>query len=99
MRIETIYHLLGKISITFASFEHGLVNLLEHLLTKGKDTLIVPYILKDMSISRLIQQTRSIAEVRLWKHKSIFSELKNILDDIDKLRNQRNLFLQRLSQS
>ena len=93
MSRETIYHLLGKISITFASFEHGLVNLLEYLLTKGKDTLVGPYILYDLPFARIIQQTRSIAKLRLWEHKSTFSELKKVLDDIDKLRCQRNLFI------
>lgn len=93
MSSETIYHLLGKISITFASFEHGLVDLLEYLLTKGKDTLVGPYILKDIPLWRKIKETRSVAELRLWEHKSTFSELKKVLDDFDKLRGRRNLFI------
>jgi hypothetical protein len=90
---ETIYHLLGKISVTFASLEHRLVNVLEYLLTEGKDTLVRPYILDDMPISRLIQQTRSAAELRLWEHKAIFTELNKTLKDIDHLREQRNIFI------
>jgi hypothetical protein len=93
MRTETIYHLLGKISITFASFEHASINLLDYLLTKGENTLIGPYILNDISIARLIQQISSVAELRLWKHKSTLADLKKIMKNIDTLRSKRNLFL------
>lgn len=93
MSCETIYHLLGKISVTFASLEHRLVNVLEYLLTEGKDTLVRPYILDDIPISRIIQKTRSIAELRLWEHKSTFVELEKVLNDIDDLRVQRNIFI------
>lgn len=93
MSCETIYHLLGKISVTFASLEHRLVNVLEYLLTEGTDTLVRPYILDDIPISRIIQQTRSVAKLRLWEHKSTFEELEKVLNDIDHLRVQRNIFI------
>jgi hypothetical protein len=93
MNGKTIYHLLGKVSVTFSSLEHRIVDLFEYLLTNGEDTLVRPYVLDDIPLSRLIKQTRSLAELRLWEHKSTFAKLKNILDEIDSLRVQRNIFI------
>lgn len=93
MNNETIYHLLGKISVTFASLEHGLVYLLEYLLTKKECSLVALYVLHGIPISRLIEKTLSIAEVRLLEHKSAFAKLKKVLDEINKLRVQRNWFI------
>jgi hypothetical protein len=93
MNNKTIYHLLGKISVTFASLEHGLVYLLEYLLTKKECALVALYVLHGIPISRLIEKTKSIAEVRLWEHKKTLKKLKIVLKDIDELRVQRNWFI------
>jgi hypothetical protein len=85
MSSQTIYHLLGEIAITFASIEYRLVNLLEYLLTDDNCSLVRPYILDDLSLSRRIQKIRDVAELRLWDHKPVFTKLKNILSDIDGL--------------
>ena len=93
MSNETIYHLLGEISVTFASLEHRLVNVLEYLLTDGEDTLIRPYILDDIPFSRCIQQTRAVAKLRLWEYKSILEKLNKVLNNVDDFRVQRNIFI------
>ncbi|OHB49718.1 MAG: hypothetical protein A2Y10_06050 [Planctomycetes bacterium GWF2_41_51] len=93
MNNETIYHLLGKISIAFASLEHGMVYLLEYLLTKEECSLVAVYILHGMSISKLIEKVRLIAKIRLLEHKAVFAKLEEILDNIDEFREQRNLFI------
>lgn len=93
MSSKTFFHLLGKISVTFASIEHRLVSLLEHLLVENDTTLIRPYMLDELSLSRCIQKLFPVAELRLWDHKAVYIELKEILKAINNLRIQRNLFI------
>lgn len=93
MSSQTICHLLGNIAITFASIEHRLVDLLGYLLTEDKCLLVQPYVLDDLPLSHLIQKIRAVAELRLCDHKQVFHQLKGVLNDIDGLRVQRNLFI------
>jgi hypothetical protein len=93
MSVKTIYHLLGQISVTYATLEHWLVNLLGFLLTEDDCSLVRPYILDKMPLFQLIGKIRTVAELRLSEHKETLTELKAILTGIDKLRNARNIFI------
>ena len=93
MSDKTIYHLLGQISVTFATLEHWLVNLLGFLLTQDDCSLVRPYLLDKMPLSQLIRKIRTVAELRLSEHKQTLDELKSILTGIDRLRNDRNIFI------
>ena len=93
MSAKTIYHLLGQISVTFATIEHRLVNLLEFLLTDDNCSLVRPYILDKMPLAQRIQKIQTVAKLRLSEHEATLKELKTILTGIDNLRNERNIFI------
>ena len=93
MSSQIIYALLGRISVTFATIEHRLLDLLDYLLAPGNCNLVKPYILDDLSLSRSIQKTRDVAKLRLWNHKPLFQELNTVLKEMDNLRVQRNFFI------
>lgn len=90
---KDICGLLGEISIYFVTIEHRLIDHLAYLLTKSDVTLVSPYVLDRLPISQLIKQTQSVAELRLSECSELFEELKTILQIIDDLRLQRNLFI------
>ena len=85
--------LLGEVSIYFATIEHRLIDHLAYLLTKSDETLVSPYVLDRLPISQLITKTQSVAELRLSECPKLFEELKEVLNIIEDLRQQRNLFI------
>ena len=93
MSIETIYNLLGQVSVTFATIEHSLVTLLEYLLTDDNCSLVRPYVLDTIPLARRIQMIRKVAELRLSDHSAISEQLRQVLKGITDLRIQRNLFI------
>ena len=93
MSSHAIYGLLGQISVTFATVEHRLINLLEYLLTKDNCSLVKPYILDDLSLSRCIQKIQAVSKLRLWDQTVLLDELLAVISAIDNLRIQRNLFI------
>ena len=95
MSSHAIYSLLGNIAVMFATIEHRLLNLLEYLLTNDDDNccLVRPYVLDDLPLSKRIEKIRTVAQLRLWDHSLIMKELNKVLNDVDDLRAQRNLFI------
>jgi len=93
MSRQEIYSLLGEISVTFATIEHRLLNLLEYLLEGDNQSLARPYILDDLPISRCIEKIRSVGKLRLWDQEALHEELKTAINSIDSLRVKRNIFI------
>lgn len=91
MDTPTYYHLLGQISVTFASIEHRLKELLEYLLIE-KHAFVKPYLIDDFTLDKCIQKIRKVAQLRFLDKKTL-GTLIEVLNSINSLRKERNWFI------
>jgi hypothetical protein len=92
MQKDKLFAKIGELTVQFATLEHQLQAMLEHLIA-GNSQIIGPFLIHELNLSVLLRKIKHIARYKLQGDDALLEQLEQTLKRIEAMRDTRNLLI------